>query len=157
MHLKFTIPSSSNIHYTATPLRVSQSWLCHNFTAAVKPRELNEKPSSPSPSSLESRAQSSSAELNQREAIKFSYCPMQPQPCTALRQRGDKETRRAVRSAHGKSSFHWKRNDSDKKSGTSDISRHVSSATLEAIHRGPNLGRGRGPYPSARQQSPSMG
>ena len=115
MHLKFTIPSSSNIHYTATPLRVSQSWLCHNFTAAVKPRELNEKPSSPSPpSSLESRAQSSSAELNQREAIKFSYCPMQPQPCTALRQRGDKETRRAVRSAHGKSSFHRKGNDSGK-------------------------------------------
>ena len=51
---------------------------------AVKPRELNEKPSSPSPpSSLESRAQSSSAELNQREAIKFSYCPGHAATATA--------------------------------------------------------------------------
>ena len=105
MHLKFTIPSSSNIHYIATPLRVSQSWLCHNFTAAVKPRELNEKPSSPSPSSLESRAQSSSAELNQREAIKFSYCPMQP---TATATHGTPSTR-GQRNAKSRSFGPWEK------------------------------------------------
>ena len=84
----------------------------------VKPRELNEKPSSPS-SSLESRAQSSSAELNQREAIKFSYCPMQPQPqplhsIGRPSTRGQRNAKSRSRSAHGKSSFHWKGNDSGK-------------------------------------------